>query len=74
MSIYGFKPNPKQLAFDKAKNIFGPLSEIEILGARSDDRYHVTCSVNKKVVSEASDLDWRKAYKQLTIQISQISL
>jgi len=82
MSFYSFKPNPKQLAFEKAKRLFGNDAKVLIEGERPSPLacrsfgiptgvYHVSCDVNEQHVASAHAKDWRKAYKLLVIEIEK---
>ena len=82
MPIYGFKPNPKALAYNKAKSLYGHDAKVEITGTRPSPldckrfsiptgAYHVECFVNGQCIATAHTKNWRKAYNLLVIEIEK---
>lgn len=79
---YGFKPNPKQLVFNKAKNLFGRDAKVQITGTRPSPLdvkqldipkgcYYVECFINGNFIAKANDRNWRKAYNLLVIELEK---
>lgn len=82
MSFYAFKPNPKQLAFNKAKHLFGNDAKVDVTGTRPGPLdckrygiptgvYYVECVVNGELIASAHTKNWRKAYGLLTIEVEK---
>ncbi len=83
MPIYGFKPNPKQLVINKARNLFGRDAKVEVTGTRPspldakqlgipDGVYYVECFVNGEHIASAHTRNWRKAYNLLTVEVEKV--
>lgn len=80
--FYAFKPNPKQLAYDKAKKLFGLDARVKVTGTRPtpldckrmsipQGTYYVECFVNDKCTATAFTKNWRKAYGLLVIELEK---
>lgn len=78
---YAFKPNPKQLACNKAYGTFGHDAKVNVTGSRPspldckrldipEGVYYVECFVNEQLVATAFSRNWRKAYNLLANKIS----
>ena len=84
MPFYSFKPNPKQRVIDKAKNLFGRGSKVNVTGFRSASganhngvviprgAYVVECFLNDKSIAIAHSKNWRKAYGLLVIEVEKV--
>lgn len=79
---YSFKPNPKQLVVNKAKNLFGRDAKVNVTGSRptvedctrlgvSSGTYFVECFVNGTSVARADAKNWRKAYGLLVVAVER---
>lgn len=82
MPFYGFKPNPRQLVINKAKNLFGREAKVRVTGTRPSPLdakqlnipagvYYVECFVNGDFIAMAHTKNWRKAYNLLVIEIEK---
>lgn len=80
--LYAFKPNPKQLASDKAHKLYGNGAKVEVTGTRLSaldckkhgipaGSYYVECRVDGQCIATAHTKDWRKAYKLLVVEIEK---
>lgn len=82
MSFYGFKPNPRQLVYNKAKALFGREAKVDVRGTRlsplesklnnmPSKTYLVECDINDKHTASAHHANWRKAYNLLVIALEK---
>lgn len=82
MTAYGFKPNPKQLVYNKVKALYGRECSVVINGSRPSPldakkltlptgTYYVEVFVNGQFIACTHHSDWRKAYKLLVVEVEK---
>jgi hypothetical protein len=82
-----FKPNPKKQVELKFQELFGRTHRVSVLGSRltpeecrrlgvrcltRDGVYRTELHVDGQLLAEASDRDWRAAYKKLKFEVEKL--